>query len=126
MRPGRAGRSRRVRNASRDLEALVRTVAALDGARAAGLLAGLSEERRRVAVGLLRRVERVCRAERHARLARALAPDASGPELAEGISGALGDEVRRSLVSGASPDGDGLPPALAGWARRLVRELREV
>lgn len=123
MRRGRARRGRRLADRIRDLEALVRTVVALDGAAASGLLAGLSTEHRRSALALLHGVERASRAERHAGLVRALAADRRAPDLADEIPGALGEEVRRSLAPGAVADEAGVSMALARWARRLAGEL---
>jgi len=121
MRRRRSRRSRRLPDRVRDLEALVRTVAALDGPLAAGLLAGLPAQRQRSALALLQSVQRAPRAERHAGLVRAVAPDPIAPDLVEGIPGALGEAVRRTLAPGAIADEGG---ALVRWARRLARELQ--
>ena len=105
------------------LEELVRTVAALDGPRAALLLSGLSEALRPTALELLRHVERSSRADRHARLARAFAFRPASAEGAEAIPGRLGVEVRGRLArEHALAEGPGSGP-LARWAARLVLEL---
>jgi hypothetical protein len=107
----------------RALEELVRTVAVLDGPRAGSLLSGLGETVRPAALGLLRRLERCSRGERHARLASAFAPRPSLLAAAEGIPGRVGAELRESLARGGSPDPAGDETPTARWARRLLLEL---
>jgi hypothetical protein len=101
------------------LEDLVRTVSALDGARARALLAGLGEPPHARALRLLTRLERSSRSDRHGLLTDAFASRAVG-SATEGIPGQLGVEVRRSLALRSSGPGSG---PLARWARRLLREI---
>jgi hypothetical protein len=108
------------RASERALEDLVRTVFALDGARARVLLVGLGEPLRARALGLLTRLERSGRAERHGRLADAFAPRAAPARSAEGLPGQLGVEVRRGLARRSPGPGSG---PLARWARRLLLEM---
>jgi|GEM_PF-561905 hypothetical protein len=127
MRRGRAKRARGGRPLHRSseqrLEELVRTVAALDGPGAADLLSGLSASVRPDALGLLRRLERGDRAERHARLAMVLARRPPSPRDTEGIPGRLGREVRERLAQPGRPDGPADASLLARWSRRLLCEL---
>ena len=104
----------------RALEELVWTVAALDGTRTEELLSGLDERLRSRALGLLRRLERSDRSDRHGRLAHAFMPQAVPGRIAEGIPGRLGIEVRRGLALPLPGPGAG---PLAGWARRLMLEI---
>ncbi len=105
------------------LEEVVRTVAALHGPRAAALLSGLSEGLRPSALGILRRLERSSRSDRHARLASAFGPRRAPLGSAEGIPGELGAEVRRSLAPGVTAGGASGAGVMARWARRLALEL---
>ena len=116
--PGRTQASPRA--AARALEDLVRTVSALDGPRARGLLSGLGEPLRGRALRLLARLERSRRSDRHGRLADAFTPQTTGGRVAEGIPGQLGIEVRRGLALPVPGPGSG---PLARWARRLMLEI---
>jgi hypothetical protein len=107
----------------RCLEELVRTVAALHGSRAALLLSGLSEGLRPSALGILRRLERSSRPDRHARLASAFGPRRAALGSPEGIPGELGAEVRRTLAGGMTAEGASGTGVMARWARRLALEL---
>ena len=120
----KAGKRSRASEAAPDLalEELVRTVAVLDGPRAEALLSGLGEGVRPAALGLLRRLQRCTRAERHARLASAFAPRPSLLATAEVIPGRLGAEVRERLARSGSREAADDTPA-ARWARRLLLEL---
>jgi hypothetical protein len=108
---------------ARQIEELVRTVAALDGPRAADLLSGLSGSARPHALQLLGHLERGHRSERHARLATVFARPPPSPAGLEGVPGRLGTLLR------ARPDGPGTGErttdagSLARWARRLLAEL---
>ena len=108
---------------ARCLEELVRTVAVLHGPRAAALLSGLCEGLRPSALGILRRLERSSRPDRHARLASAFGPRQAAPGSAEGIPGELGAEVRRRLAAGVMAGGAPGTGVTARWARRLALEL---
>jgi len=77
------------------LEELVRTVSALDGERAAALLSGLAEALRPAALGLLGRIERTSRADRHAALASTFAPRHPIPRLGAEVDGRLERWARR-------------------------------
>ncbi|HEY1905086.1 MAG TPA: hypothetical protein VGG91_03535 [Myxococcaceae bacterium] len=101
----------------RALEDLVRTVSALDGARARALLSSLGEPLRARALRLLTRLERSSRRDRHGRLADAFTPRPAPGRAADGIPGQLGVEVRRALAPfpGSGP--------VARWARRLLLEI---
>jgi hypothetical protein len=107
----------------RCLEELVRTVAALHGPRAVTLLSSLSEGLRPSALGILRRLERSSRADRHALLASAFGPRRAALGSAEGIPGELGAEVRRRLAGGVTPGVVSGIGVTARWARRLALEL---
>jgi hypothetical protein len=121
---GVAKRSRaRKADGTRALEELVRTVAVLDGRRAEALLSGLGEAVLPSALGLLRRLERCSRAERHARLASAFSQRPSLLAAADGIPGRLGVEVREALALGATPEPAGDDSPTGRWARRLLLEL---
>jgi hypothetical protein len=102
------------------IEDLVRTVLALDGARARALLAGLGEPMRATALRLLTRLERSSRADRHGRLAETFVSRAPPGGAAESVPGQLGVEVRRGLALGSAGRGSG---PLASWARRLLLEM---
>ena len=127
MRRGNLGVGNRTRaldaEGTRALEELVRTVAALDGARAEQLLSGLGAAVRPAALGLLRRLDRCSRAERHAALASAFAARPSLLAAAEGIPGRLGADVREALARGATSEPAGGDSPTARWARRLLLEL---
>lgn len=115
--------AREMRTSSRpaeELEDLVFTVSALDGARARALLAGLGDPFRLRALRLLTQLERASRADRHGRLADAFTPRPEAGRAAEGIPGQLGLEVRRALARCSPGPGSG---PLARWARRLLLEM---
>ena len=122
MRRARGTRELRI-HVSLALEELVRTVAALDGPRAAALLCGLSEALRPAALELLHRVERSSRADRHVGLASAFAPRPAARASAQGIPGLVGAEVRKRLAPGGARSSVSRSEPLARWARRLVIEL---
>jgi hypothetical protein len=99
------------------------TVAVLDGRRAEALLSGLGEAVRPAALGVLRRLERCSRAERHAWLASAFAPRPSLLVAADVIPGRLGADVRQVLARGGSSEPAAGDSPTARWARRLLLEL---
>ena len=125
MRRGRTKRkpAERGPHCTRQLEELVRTVAALDGARAGELLSGLPSRVRPRALGLLRWVEKGNRAERHARLASVLGRQSPASADLEGVPGRLGTLLRAQPggLRGDDRTTDGV--SLIRWARRLLAEL---
>lgn len=125
MRRGRArrGRDERGPRCTRQLEELVRTVAALDGARAAELLSGLSGRVRPRALGLLRWLEKGNRAERHARLASLLGRQLPSSADLEGVPGRLGALLRAQPGGLRGDDRTTGGGSLVRWARRLLAEL---
>jgi hypothetical protein len=106
----------------RALDALVRTVAALDGPAATALLQGLSEAHRSVALGILSELHRSGRAERHAGLISLFAARPA-PHLAAGVPGRLGAELRILLAGGGTPRSNAGREPMSRWAARLVKEL---
>jgi hypothetical protein len=108
---------------TRQLEELVRTVAALDGPRSVEMLSGLSSSIRPRALALLGQLEQGNRAERHARLATVFGRKSRPSADLGGVPGRLGMLVR------AQRDGPGAgnrftdAGSLARWARRLLAEL---
>jgi hypothetical protein len=101
----------------------VLTVALLDGPRAATLLSGVCEGIRPAALEALRGLEQCSRAERHARLASALAWRPVPLVATAGIPGRLGAEVREALAGDPSSEAGRTDSATACWARRLLLEL---
>ena len=127
MRRGNLGAGKRTRareaEGTRAIEELVRTVAVLDGPRAEALLSGLGAAVRPAALGLLRRLDRCTRAERHAGLVSAFAARPSLRAAADGIPGRLGAAVHEVLARGATPEPAGDDSPSARWVRRLLLEL---
>ena len=107
----------------RQIEELVRTVAALDGPRAVELLSGLSGSIRQGALELLGGLEEGNRAERHARLANVLGRQSPSSADLEGVPGRLGMLVRAQLDRAGGGDRTTDAGFLARWARRLLAEL---
>jgi len=125
MRRGRTQRDRAEPSpgCTRQLEELVRTVAALDGPRAVEMLSGLSSSLRPRALELLGQLEGGSRAERHARLATVFGRKSARSADPRGVPGRLGILLRAQLDGLGAGTRSTDAGSLARWARRLLAEL---